>query len=574
MIWPHPAGPGRIKRFVGVTGALILLMAVDAWAEGDRRMRFHDVTSQTQITFKHDDGGSAGRKYIVESVSAGLALFDYDGDGDEDIYLLNGAPLTGGAKPDPQPRNELYRNDGQWRFTNVTDASGVGDTGYGLGVVVGDYDNDGDLDLYLNNFGPNVFYRNNGDGTFTDVTQRTGTANGAQVGAGAVFLDMDGDGDLDLYVASYVQFTIKTHVDAKVGNLLVQGGPRLYKPSADTLYRNEGDGTFTDVSVASGVAAHLGAGMGAIGCDFDDDGDTDIYVANDRGGNFLFQNDGKGNFEEIGLLAGVAFNQFGHEGGSMGVDAEDYDNDGRPDLSVTSYQGELSTLYRNLGDNVFEDVTRDSAAGSGSFVLVTWGNGLVDLDNDGDRDLFTVCGHAVDNIEQYDARFSSMQPNLLLQNDGRGSFTDVSQQGGDGLKVVLASRGAAFGDLDNDGDLDIVIQNARSGPTLLRNDTANAGHWLQLRLKGVKVNRFGVGARIRVTAGDLTQVAEVHAGRSYQSHYGLRLHFGLGEQKNVDRIEVKWIGGGVDVFENIAVDQSITLTEGSGGSTGEEADDE
>ena len=546
----------------GAVGALGWLLAAATVAQDDVRINLHDVTAETGIEFEHTDG-SSGRKYIVETVCAGLALFDYDGDGDDDIYLLNGAPLPG-HKTARTPLNRLYRNDGNWQFKDVTLEARVGDAGYGMGVAAGDYDNDGDLDLYVNNFGPNVFYRNEGDGTFRDVTAETGTANGDQMGAGALFLDMEGDGDLDLYVSNYLLFTYETHVTSKVGNLMVYGGPRLYPPTPDTLYRNDGGGKFTDVSESSGIAAHHGAGMGITSGDFDGDGDTDIYICNDRGGNFLFRNDGQGHFEEEGLFSGVAFNQFGYEEGSMGVDCGDYDNDGLLDLFVTSYQGETATLYRNLGKGSFEDVSRESGAGAGTFEKVTWGNGFVDLDNDGDRDIFLVSGHTVDNIEEYDDRSTYRQSNVVLRNDGRGNFKDVSAQSGDGLQVVLTSRGSGFADLDNDGDLDIVILNTRSPATILRNDTVSDGAWLQVQLEGVTTNRDGVGARVTVTAGDLTQIDEVHTGRSYQSHYGMRLHFGLGAHRQVDRIEVRWLGGGVDVFENIKVNRLVTLREGTG----------
>ena len=542
--------------------ALPLSVLLATTVPGQAQIVLHDVTAQTKIDFVHTDG-SSGLKYIMETVCAGLALFDYDRDGDEDIYFLNGAPLKG-TKSDTVPRNRLYRNDGDWSFTDVTSAARVGDTGYGMGVAAADYDNDGDLDLYVNNFGPNVFYRNNGDGTFDEVTEQTGTANGDKMGAGAVFLDMDGDGDLDLYVASYLLFTYETHVTSKVGDVMVYGGPRSYPPTPDNLYRNNGNGTFTDVSRDSGIAAHAGTGMGMVAADFDDDGDTDIYVANDRAGNFLFQNDGRGVFEEWGELAGVAYEQFGYEEGSMGVDCADYDNDGLLDLTVTSYQGESATLYRNLGGFVFEDVTQRSGAGAGSFLLVTWGNAFIDFDNDGDRDIFMVSGHTVDNIEQYDDRSTYKQPNILLMNDGQGKFVNVSKTSGDGLEVIAASRGAAFDDLDNDGDIDVVILNTRGRPTILRNDTPNPGHWLQVRLQGVQTNRDGVGARVKVTAGDLTQVDEVHSGRSYQSHFGMRLHFGLGERKHIDSIQVRWLGGAVEVFEDIDVDQVVILKEGTG----------
>ena len=535
-------------------------------------IKFVDVTRESGITFRHTDG-SGGRRYIVESVSAGLALFDFDGDGDIDIYFLNGAPLRGTAA-DAAATNRLYRNDGNWRFTDVTAQAKVGDRGFGLGVVAGDYDNDGDLDLYINNYGPNVLYRNNGDGTFTDATAEAGVANGHKVGAGACFLDMDKDGDLDLFVANYLGFTYDNHLQRTSQGISKYAGPTDFPPMPNTLFRNNGNGTFTDVSVESGIAQHAGWGMGSICVDYDDDGDTDIYVANDVYANYLFRNDGTGKFEEVGLMAGLAYDVQGDEQASMGVECADFDNDGRLDFYQTSYTKELATLHRNLGHGLFADVTLLTGAGSGTFAYVTWGTGLVDFDNDGDRDIFVATGHVQDNIERYDNAAASATRNVLLLNQGEGTFVDVSERSGDGMQAIGRSRGAAFDDLDNDGDIDVVVLNARAAPTLLRNESSEQGHWLQVALRGVRTNRDGVGARVTVVAGDLVQTAEVHSGRGYQSHYGMRLHFGLGSHAHVDRIEVRWIGGGLDVCRDVEVDQLFVLTEGdckpsaSGGSDG------
>jgi len=339
--------------------------------------------------------------------------------------------------------------------------------------------------------------------------------------------------------------------------------PREYEPEPDTLYRNNGDGTFTDVSAASGIATHGGPGMGMICADYDQDGDTDVFVANDVEANYLFRNDGTGKFDEVALMAGVGYDFGGVEHGSMGVESADYDNDGRLDFHVTSYQRELATLYKNLGGGLFEDVTVATGAGTGTRRYVTWGNGLVDFDNDGDRDLFIACSHLYEYAEHVDDTSTYLAPNQLLLNNGNRKFTNISDRCGDGMEVNFSSRGAAFDDLDNDGDVDAVVLNARREPTILRNDSANKNHWIQIRLRGVKTNRDGVGARVKVVAGDLTQIDEVHSGRGYQSHFGMRLHFGLGTRTQVDRIEVRWIGGGVDVFENPSVDRLVTLTERS-----------
>ena len=529
-------------------------------ADAPSSIQFKDVTRQTGIAFVHTDG-SSGRRYIVESVASGLATFDYNGDGKIDILFLNGAPMPGSPITTPPPRNALYRNEGGWKFTDVTLAAGLVDTNYHLGVCIGDYNNDGYPDIYLNNFGPNVLYRNNGDGTFTDVTREAGVAVGNHVGAGACFLDIDKDGDLDLFVANYVDFTFAKNQTRFVNGHPAYVGPMIYGPVAATLFRNNGDGTFADVSIASGVAAHAGTGMGVVCADYDDDGDTDIIVGNDAMANFVWRNDGKGHFEEVGLLSGLAYDRNGIGLGTMGVECADYDNDGRLDFFMTSYMKQWAILYRNLGGGLFEDATHLTGAGAGTFNQVTWGAGLVDFDNDGDRDLFIACGHLQDTVDLWDDTTSYEARNLLLENTGPGKYVNVSDRCGDGLLPKLSSRGAAFDDLDNDGKIDVVVLNSRREPTILRNVSPGQNHWIGVRLRGTRSNRDGVGARIKVVAGDLTQIDEVHSGRSYQSHYGIYPHFGLGHRTRIDRIEVRWIGGGTDVLEGVEVDRFLTITE-------------
>ncbi len=519
-----------------------------------------DVTERTGVDFVHDDG-SGGKRYIVEPMSAGLATFDFDGDGLIDIYFLNGRPMEGTERRHA-PRNALYRNLGDWRFENVTEQAGVGDTGFGLGVAAGDYNADGHTDLYLNNFGPNVLYRNNGDGTFSDVTDKAGVGNGDLVGAGTCFLDIENDGDLDLYAANYLEFDYKKHVQRLVDGIPSYPSPRDFQPVPDSLFRNNGDGTFTDISQSSGVASVAGTGMGMVCADMDNDGDTDVFVLNDVAENYYFENDGNGTFEESGLLVGLAYNVYGDENASMGVDCGDVDNDGWLDFFMTSYQGELPILYRNMGDGRFADVTQTTQAGATAYPHVNWGNGLIDFDNDGDLDIFIANGHTEDNAEMFDSSSFYRAPNQLLLNQGNLQFADVSDQCGDGLLPIEASRGTAFDDLDNDGDIDAVILNSRRAPTILRNDTDNGNHWLQLRLVGVQSNRGAVGARVTVVADDLTRIDEVHSGRSYQSHYGSRLHFGLGTRNRVDRIEIRWPSGHIDELDPVEADQFLTIREG------------
>jgi hypothetical protein len=551
-----------INVLVGVVAAASIVPQVTDAASPDCPISLRDVTQATGISFRHTDG-SSGQRYIVETVSAGLALFDYDNDGDIDIYFLNGTPLRG-SETGIRPKNALHRNDGNWNFTDVTDQAGVGDIGFGLGVAVADYDNDGDQDIYLNNFGPNVLYRNNGNGTFSDATQEAGVGADGLVGAGACFLDMDGDGDLDLYCANYVNFTYENHVPVVVNGFPQYAGPKDYEPVPDILFRNNGDGTFTDVSEESGIAEHAGTGMGMVCLDYDNDGDTDIAVLNDVRGNFLFENDGYGKFEEIGLLCGIAYSADGKELGSMGMDCADFDNDGWLDLFQTAYAAELPALYRNMGIGFFEDVTRAAGAGIKTYPYVNWGCGFADLDSDGDRDLFIANGHLQDNIHLYNNLTAYEVRNTLLVNTGDGKFVDVSDVAGDGLLPALSSRGTGLDDLDNDGDIDVVILNSRREPTILRNESQTGNHWVEIRLQGTKTNRDGVGAHVRVVTGELVQMDEVHSGRGYQGHHGTRLHFGLGKRETIDRVEVRWIGGAEEVFDHVDVDRIATLREGSG----------
>jgi enediyne biosynthesis protein E4 len=557
-------------RFVGASAlwmrGLLAAAVLTRLAAADlpSPIQLRDVTAQTGITFVHTDG-SSGRRYIVETVASGLALFDYNGDGLVDIYFLNGRPLPG-SKASPS-RNALYRNDGGWRFTDVTEQAGVGGTGYGLGVCTGDYNNDGHPDIYVNNFGRNVLYRNTGHGTFTDVTSEAGLELDNHVGAGACFLDIDGDGDLDLFVADYIEFNYQSHGISYMNGIPAYVGPLHYPPTKNRLYRNNGNGTFTDVSVSSGIGASTGTGMGVICADYDSDGDTDIIVGNDLRPNSLFQNDGQGKFKEVAALSGFAYDAFGNVHGTMGVECADWNHDGWLDIYTTAYHRQMATLYENRKGVFFEDVSRQTGAGTGSYATVTWGTGLIDFDNDGHRDIFIACGHLIDNVEQFDDTTSYHARNILLRNTGQGKFVNVSAQAGDGLLPKLSSRGAAFDDLDNDGYVDVVVLNSRREPTVLRNVSNHTNHWIQIQLRGTKTNRDGIGARVTVKAGDLTQIDEVHSGRSYQSDFGKRLQFGLGSRAKVDQIQVKWIGGGVDTIRDVAVNRLITIVEGSGMAT-------
>lgn len=513
-----------------------------------------DVTRDTGIDFVHNHGGR-NQGYIVEGMSTGIATLDYDNDGFVDIYFLNGAPLKGTTVAAPL-RNRLYRNRGDWTFEDVTEAAGVGDEGYALGVAVADYDGDGYQDIYVNNFGVNVLYRNLGDKTFADVTQAAGVGNGNRVGAGAAFLDIERDGDLDLYVANYVDFSYSNHVPIVIDGVQYQAGPQYYDSVPDTLFRNDGQGKFVDITHEAGIDAVAGPGMGLVCADLDNDHDTDIYVCNDGQPNHLWLNHGDGKFEESAVLTGAAYDFLGKANSSMGVDCADFDQDGLLDLFVTAYQAEMPVLYRNLG-GLFEDATNSARITPQLYPHVNWGTAFVDFDNDGDRDLFIACGH-FDRVEQIDDRTSQKMHNYVLMNHD-GKFVDVSEQCGVGMRVAESSRGAALEDFDNDGYMDVVIVNSGGAPTLLRNAAQTSHHWVQFDLEQDGLNRDAIGARVSLGEGETLQIAEVMSGRGYQSHFGKRLHFGLGPSAaDFVTVHVRWPDGG-ESDHQVEVDTISTI---------------
>ncbi|MEK7676895.1 MAG: CRTAC1 family protein [Verrucomicrobiota bacterium] len=555
----------RLRRAALFLACVLVAVAIPS-AAGP--IRFRDATKSSGIGFVHTDG-SSGKRYIVETVASGLGLIDFDNDGDLDIYFLNGAPLPGTPPPPRPPSNELYRNNGDGTFTDVTAPSGTGDSGYALGCAVADYDNDGHDDIFLTNYGGHRLLHNNGHGAFTDVTERAGlrsASTGADcVGAGCAFLDYDRDGYLDLYIGNYLRFDAAQFKPCARANVPVYCDPRTYAPLGGRLFHNQGNGTFDDVSESSGIGRHKGYTMGIVCSDFDSDGWTDIYVGNDVQENFLFRNRGDGTFQEIGVLAGVAYDQYGDEQGTMGANAGDYDGDGRFDIIVTDYQNQVNTLYRNLGvirgNLLFQDVTVATGIGAGSLPLVTWGCGWADFDLDGVREVFIAAGHLQDTVEQYDSSSSYKQRNLLFQWRS-GRYTDITAQGGEALQVVESSRGSVFGDLNNDGRMDIVVLNARTHPTLMMNETFSTHHWIILKLVGTRSNRSAVGTVARLAAGGRIQVDEVRAGRGYQSAEDLRLHFGLGAHAVIDRLELRWPSGLTEVRTNLNADRVLRLTEG------------
>ena len=535
------------------------LMDTLCWAGGKGNISFSAVTETAGLQFHHADGRS-GQRYFLETVGSGAAFFDYDGDDLMDIYFVNGADLPGFQSLTP-PTNRLYRNNGDGTFTDVTEQAGVGDTGYGAGCAVGDYDNDGDLDLYVTNFRANVLYRNNGDGTFTDVTQHAGVGE-SQWSLGCAFADYDNDGFVDLYVTNYIDFHFETHTDCTRKGVAAYCPPEHFQGASDTLYRNNGDGTFTDVTTAAGVYNKDGKGMGIVFGDYDNDGDADCYVGNDAGENFLYQNNGDGTFTNVGWMAGVEADENGDVQGTMGVDFGDYDNDGLLDLIAVNYQRQSNALYRNDNGDFFTDLSFATGIAD-SLPYVGWGVDFFDVDNDGDKDLLIANGHLQDTIEKYDGTTTYPQQNHLLINNGQGRFVNEALKVGSGLQGREVSRGLATGDYDNDGDLDVLISNANDTPQLLRNEGGNQGNWILIRTIGTRSNRAGIGTRVKIQTRDLIQIDEVRGGSGYLSQNDLRLHFGIGTHERIDRIEARWPSGIVDIIQDIPPNQIITITEGS-----------
>ncbi len=564
-----PARDGnRIKSQRTGAGGCAALLGMALWStmllstRAAAPIHFRNVTASAGIHFIHTDG-SSGRHYIVETVASGLGLIDYDNDGFPDILFLNGAPLPGTPPTVPAPMSALYHNNRDGTFTDVTASSGLKIPDYALGCVVADFDNDGHEDIFITCYGGQRLFHNNGDGTFTDVTARAGLADASLqhwIGAGCAFLDYDRDGFLDLFVTYYLDFDASRNKPSMRAGIPNYIGPGNYPGLPSRLYHNNGDGTFTDVSVRAGIAGHIGYGMGVVSADFDGDGWPDIYVGNDVMENFLFHNKRDGTFEEIGVASGAGYDGYGEPQGTMGVNVGDYDGDGLLDILVTKYQDQPNTLYRNLGHLQFRDVTAQTGAGLNSRHLVTWGCGLVDFDNDGVPELFTAAGHLQDTVEQYDRSTTYKQRSLLLQQRA-GRFVDVTEESGALGEMVESSRGSVFGDLNNDGKIDLVILNSRGRPAILLNDTATSNHWALVKLTGTRSNRSGVGARVSVTAGGRTWVDEVRAGRGYQSAEDLRLHFGLGANSTIDRVQVNWPSGVTNVWNGLPADRVIHLKE-------------
>ncbi|HLY60791.1 MAG TPA: CRTAC1 family protein [Terriglobia bacterium] len=531
-----------------------------------------NVAAQAGLNVTNVWGGVESKKYIVEAKGSGIAFFDYDQDGWLDIYLTNGSRLDPTWPPGQEPTSHLFKNNRDGTFIDVTEKAGLGRAGWGVGTCVGDYDNDGWDDLFLTYWGHNILFHNNGNGTFTDVTKRAGLhEDRIRWGSGCSWIDYNRDGYLDLFICNYIDFDItKVPAPGETSNCQWKGapvmcGPRGLPGGSNILYRNNGDGTFTNVSEKSGI---LKPGprysITAVTNDFDNDGWPDIYVAVDSEPSILFKNNHDGTFTDVAVMAGCAYNEDGQEQAGMGVGVADYDCDGWLDIFKTNFTDDTSDLYHNNGDGTFTDVTFISGVGVNT-QYVGWGAGFVDYDNDGWPDIVQVNGHVYPEIEKLNLGASFKLPRIVYKNLGNGKFKDVSAKMGPGISEKYSSRGCAFGDYDNDGGVDILVLNMNDLPSLLHNVGGNKNNWIKIKLLGTKCNRTAIGARVRVVTGKHAQMNEVGSGNSVMSQCDLRLHFGVGQAKRIDSIEVKWpTTQKVEKFTQIEANQIITIREGEG----------
>jgi hypothetical protein len=537
--------------------------------QDDPGVRFVNIAQSAGLQSKTLFGSEHKNKYLVETTGCGVALFDYDRDGWLDIFVVNGWRLDG-FPAGLEPTNHLYRNNGDGTFTDVTAKARLAHSGWGQGVCVGDYDNDGFEDVLVTYWGFNVLYRNNGDGTFTDVTEKAGVAGRRQRwNTGCAFLDYDRDGYLDLFIANYIDFDIKTAPLPETGPCLYKGvqvacGPPGLPGGVNILYHNNGNGTFTDVSEKAGITKTNGTyGLGVLTADFDNDGWADIYVANDSAPACLYHNNKDGTFTDLGIESGCSYSQDGKPQAGMGVSAGDYDHDGWLDIFKTNFADDTANLYRNLGKGLFDDVTFASGIGVNTLWL-GWGCGFIDVDNNGWIDILVCNGHVYPEVDQLKSHVGYRQPKVLYRNLENGRFKDISRDVGGPITDLAPSRGCAFGDVDNDGDIDVVVNTVNDVPQLLRCDSPGRNNWIHVRTMGTKSNRSGIGARLTCVTGKLQQIDEVRSGGSYISQSDLRVHFGLGQAAKVDELEIHWPSGQVDVLKDIPVNQTITVKEGAG----------
>ncbi len=545
-----------------------LVVAVLLLIAGSPPVQFTEVSGSSGVTFRHA-ASKTSVKFLPETMGGGVAIFDADGDGRLDLFFTNGAAIsteTSSNRPpdktDPRFWDRLYRNLGGWKFEDVTERAGLRGTRYDFGAASADYDNDGDADLLVTGLSGTTLFRNNGNGTFTDVTTLAGaTVSGWS--SSAAFVDYDHDGHLDLYVGRYLAWTWESNIECRStdGTMRAYCHPRQFAPVSSVLLHNNHDGTFTDASASSGIAAHQGKALGVAVHDYDRDGRIDLFVANDSMPQFLFRNIGAGVFEEVAPEAGVAYDDDGRTFAGMGTDVEDYDGDGWPDVIVTTLSLERYALFRGAGRGRFEYASHASGVGRATLQRAGWGTKFIDFDNDGRRDLFVAQGHVLDTVSGTRQGFDYLQPPLMLRNEG-ASLSDVSASLGPAFAQPAAGRGAAFADLDDDGDIDIVIANLDGPPTILRNDGGNANHWLTVSLRGTRSNRPGIGAIVSVVGDDgRTQSGICSTTSSYQSASDSRVHFGLAGAKTVRRIEVRWPSGAVQVLNEIAVDRILEIVE-------------
>jgi predicted nucleotidyltransferase len=547
---------------------LLLLLAIHVSVSGAQgvAIRLVDVAAEAGLDLLNVSGGPA-KDYIVDANGNGAAFFDYDNDDDLDILIVNGSTRERMALGG-DPMVGFYRNEGSGRFRDVTAASGFTRAGWGAGVCIGDYDNDGFEDAYVTAFGDAVLWRNGGSGVFADVTRQAGVARNGW-STSCAFGDIDRDGDLDLYVAAYVKFDAKAiPARAATGNCRFMAtdvfcGPKRLTGEADVLYRNNGNGTFQDVTASAGITDPGYYGFGVVMSDLNDDGWTDIFVANDSVPNLLFRNKGNGTFLEDGLPSGTALSGDGRPQAGMGADAGDYNGDGLPDLFVTNFSHDHNTLYENGPAGVFTDRSYASGIAATAGPYLGWGVKFVDVDNDGRLDIFIANGHVYPEVDRHGLGTTYRQRKQLFVNEGR-RFRHASTEVGGGLLIEQSSRGAAFGDYDNDGDVDALVINMNERPTLLRNDTPRGNHWVTIRLIGTKSNRDGIGAKVRLESGGRRQTTEVRGDGSYLSHSDTRAHFGLGVSRRVDRIEIRWPSGTVDAASGLEADRFYVAREGAG----------
>ena len=541
----------------------------------DVGVSFINVAKDSGLNVKTIFGGEHKNKYLLETTGCGVAFYDYDNDGWLDIFLVNGTRLEGFPAGN-EPTSHLFKNNRDGSFTDVTAKAGVAHSGWGQGCCIGDYDNDGWEDLFVTYFGKNVLYHNNGDGTFTDVSQKAGIAgNGKRWNTGCAFVDYDRDGKLDLFVANYIDMDLATAPVPESGpclykSIMVACGPPGLEGGKNILYHNNGDGTFTDVSEAAGILNANGTyGLGVLTADFDNDGWPDIYVADDSTASALYHNKKNGKFEDIAIEAGCALSPDGKPQAGMGVSAADYDMDGNLDIVKTNFAGDTPSLYHNVGGGNFEDATFTAGLGAHTQFL-GWGCGFFDMDNDGWPDILICNGHVYPEVEQLKTEAGYAQRKLLYKNLRNGHFDDISFQAGPGISDPSASRGAAFGDFDNDGDIDVVINTVNDYPQLLRCDSNLGNNWIKVRTIGTKSNRSGIGARITCVtqvAGESKphrQIDEVRSGGGYFSQSDLRVHFGLGKADKVDSLEIRWPSGQTDTLKDIKANQVIYVEEGKG----------